>query len=109
MSNLLTEWENLPADLRNSIMKEITTGHKMEMWRAEQNQKRVAKDNQRERKSVDGLGRHVASIDLGGYLGNMITKNESVRDKEYLEWVMKRHPEVRVNSKGTKTQVGYTG
>lgn len=104
----MTAWEHLPSDLRNSIMKEIQTGHKMEMWRATKNQKRIAKENQKDRKSIEGVGQHVASIDLGGYLGNMLFKNESYRDKDYMKWVMKRHPEVRVNSGGTKTQVGYS-
>ena len=80
----------------------------MEMWRATKNQKRIAKENQKDRKSIEGVGQHVASIDLGGYLGNMLFKNESYRDKDYMKWVMKRHPEVRVNSGGTKTQVGYS-
>ena len=104
----MTAWEHLPSDLRNSIMREIQTGHKMEMWRATRNQKRIAKENQKDRKSIEGVGQHVASIDLGGYLGNMLFKNESYRDKDYMKWVMKRHPEVRVNSGGTKTQVGYS-
>ena len=104
----MTAWEHLPSDLRNSIMSEIRTGHKMEMWRATKNQKRIAKENQKDRKSIEGVGQHVASIDLGGYLGNMLFKNESYRDKDYMKWVMKRHPEVRVNSGGTKTQVGYS-
>lgn len=103
----MTDWENLPHDLRDSIMREIQTGHKMEMWRAQRDQKKIAKDNQRERKSIDGVGRHVASIDLGGYLGNKMFKDESFQDTEYVKWILKRHPEVRVNSKGTKTQVGY--
>ncbi len=107
MSDLMSNWEALPSDLRNAVMAEIKTGHKMEMWRAQKNQKKVAKQNQKDRRAIDGIGRHVASIDLGGYLGNMLFKNESVRDKEYLNWVVKRHPEVRVNSGGTKTQVGY--
>jgi len=105
--DMMTCWEALPSNLRNDIIKEIQTGHKMEMWRATKNQKRVAKDNQRERRAIDGIGQHVASIDLGGYLANKIFKNESVKDKDYLNWVIKRHPEVRVNSKGTKLQVGY--
>lgn len=103
----MTAWEALPTDLRNNIMKEIQTGHKFEMWRAERDQKKIAKDNQRERRAIDGVGQHVASIDLGGYLGNMLFKNESFRDKDYLKWVLKRHPEVKVNSVGTRKQVGY--
>ena len=105
---MMTCWEALPSTLRDDIIKEIQTGHKMEMARARKNQKRVAKDNQRGRRAIDGIGRHVASIDLGGYLSNKIFKNESVQDKDYLNWVIKRHPEVKVNCAGTKTQVGYS-
>lgn len=105
--DMMTCWEALPSDLRNDIIKEIQTGHKMEMMRAKKNQQRIAKENQRDRRAIDGVGRHVASIDLGGYLGNKIFKGESLQDKEYLDWVIKRHPEVRVKSGGTKMQVGY--
>ena len=95
-----------PSD-KNAIFKELVTGHQMRMVQSEINQKNIAKENQRDHRSSNGFGRLVARFDYDGYISNFVRKGESVQDNDYLNWVIKRHPEVAVNSVATKTQVGH--
>lgn len=108
-SDLLVDLSHLTEEQMSDVCNELKTGHQKRMVDAEINQRRLANENYKDHRSVDGIGRLVARFDLDGYMSNFVRKGETVRDKEYLDWVLKRHPEVRVNSGGTKTQVGYRG
>ena len=79
----------------------------MERVKAEARQKVIAKDNQREHRAIPGVGRLVARFDMGGYMQNYVKTRECARDTDYIKWAVKRHPECRVNSVGTKIQAGY--
>ena len=106
MSDLVDLSEFGPGQ-KNAIIKELVTGHQMQMVQSEINQKKIAKENQRDHRSSNGFGRLVARFDLNGYLSNFIRKGESIQDNDYLKWVVKSHPEVAVKNVGTKTQVGH--
>jgi hypothetical protein len=106
--------ETLPFDLgsipeshHRALLRELRTGEMMDRVKAEARQKVIAKDNQREHKAIPGVGRLVARFDADGYLKNYVKNRECARDPDYIKWAVKRHPECRVNSVGTKMQVGY--
>jgi len=106
--------ETLPFDLgsipeshQSALLRELRTGEMMDRVKAEARQKIIAKDNQREHRAIPGVGRLVARFDTDGYLKNYVKNRECARDTDYIKWAIKRHPECRVNSVGTKTQVGY--
>jgi hypothetical protein len=106
--------ETLPFDLgsipeshQRALLRELRTGEMMDRVKAEARQKVIAKENQREHRAIPGVGRLVARFDADGYLKNYVKNRECARDTDYIKWAVKRHPECRVNSVGTKTQVGY--
>jgi len=106
--------ETLPLDLgsipeshRSALLRELRTGEMMERVKAEARQKVIARENQREHKAIPGVGRLVARFDMGGYMQNYVKNRECARDTDYIKWAVKRHPECRVNSVGTKIQAGY--
>ena len=103
--------ETLPFDLgsipeshQNALLRELRTGEMMERVKAEARQRVIAKDNQREHRAIPGVGRLVARFDMGGYMQNYVKNRECARDTDYVKWAVKRHPECRVNSVGTKIQ-----
>lgn len=97
----------VPESYQRALLRELRTGEMMERVQAEARQKRIAQSNQREHKAIPGVGRLVARFDMGGYMANYVQNKECARDEDYIKWAIKRHPECRVNSVGTKTQVGY--
>ena len=106
--------ETLPFDLGSipeshqaALLRELRTGEMMDRVKAEARQKIIAKDNQREHKAIPGVGRLVARFDADGYMKNYVKNTQCARDTDYIKWAIKRHPECRVNSVGTKMQVGY--
>ena len=106
--------ETLPFDLGSipeshqaALLRELRTGEMMDRVKAEARQKIIAKDNQREHRAIPGVGRLVARFDTDGYLKNYVKNRECARDTDYIKWAVKRHPECRVNSVGTKIQAGY--
>jgi|TARA_R100001594_G_C4029193_1_gene260899 hypothetical protein len=99
--------DSIPESHRRALLRELRTGEMMERVQAEARQKVIAKDNQRDHRAIPGVGRLVARFDAEGYLKNYIKNKECARDTDYIKWAIKRHPECRVNSVGTKLQVGY--
>ena len=97
----------IPESHQRALLRELRTGEMMGRVQAEARQKVIAKDNQREHKAIPGVGRLVARFDMDGYMKNYIKDRECARYTDYIKWAIKRHPECRVNSVGTKTQVGY--
>ena len=98
---------SIPESHQNALLRELRTGEMMERVKAEARQKIIAKDNQRDHKAIPGVGRLVARFDMGGYMQNYVKNRECARDTDYIKWAIKRHPECRVNSVGTKIQAGY--
>lgn len=109
MSDLSVDFGDLSESQMQDIADEMKTGHMQRMVDAEVRQRQIAQENQRDHRAIPGVGRLVARFDLDGYMSNFVRQGHSVRDGDYLKWVLKRHPEVRVRSGGTKTQVGYGG
>jgi len=99
----------IPESHQRALLRELRTGEMMDRVKAEARQRIIAKDNQREHRAVNGLGRCVASFDAQGYFMNAAKNGQDGRDPDYIRWAVKRHPECRVNSVGTKVQAGYGG
>ena len=98
------------ATLKHAVFREAVV-HGSSFERANlsscEMQKVIAKDNQREHRAIPGVGRLVARFDMGGYMQNYVKNRECARDTDYIKWAIKRHPECRVNSVGTRIQAGY--
>ena len=106
-SQLPFNLDSIPESHQRALLRELRTGEMMDRVKAEARQKVIAKENQREHWAIPGVGRLVARFDAGGYMQNYAKNTQCARDQDYIKWAIKRHPECRVNSVGTKTQVGY--
>lgn len=82
--------------------------HARNMVDAEKRQRAIAKTNQEDHRSVEGLGRPVASFDAAGYMDLKVRQGVGANDADFMKWVTKRHPEVAVKCTGTKIQAGYS-
>ena len=106
-SQLPFNLDSIPESHQRALLRELRTGEMMDRVKAEARQKIIAKDNQREHRAIPGVGRLVARFDAAGYMQNYAKNTQCARDQDYIKWAVKRHPECRVNSIGTKIQVGY--
>jgi len=106
-SQLPFNLDSIPESHQRALLRELRTGEMMDRVKAEARQKIIAKENQREHRAIPGVGRLVARFDAAGYMQNYAKNTQCARDQDYIKWAVKRHPECRVNSVGTKTQVGY--
>jgi len=102
--------DDLPGELRIAVIKEFQRGIQKDWVKAGIDQKRIAKDSQRDIRSIDGIGRLRMRIDptlyhaWGTRLGY-----DCWRDGQFLREVERDNPEVRVKSGGTRLQVGFDG
>ena len=102
--------DDLPGELRIAVIKEFQKGIQKDWVQAGIDQKRIAKDSQRDIRSIDGIGRLRMRIDptlyhaWGTRLGY-----DCWRDGQFLREVERDNPEVRVKSGGTRLQVGFEG
>ena len=102
--------DDLPGELRIAVIKEFQRGIQKDWVQAGIDQKRIAKDSQRDIRSIDGMGRLRMRIDptlyhaWGTRLGY-----DCWRDGQFLREVERDNPEVRVKSGGTRLQVGFEG
>ena len=102
--------DDLPGELRIAVIKEFQRGIQKDWVKAGIDQKRIAKDSQRDIRSIDGMGRLRMRIDptlyhaWGTRLGY-----DCWRDGQFLRGVERDNPEVRVKSGGTRLQVGFEG
>jgi len=102
--------DDLPGELRIAVIKEFQRGIQKDWVQAGIDQKRIAKDSQRDIRSIDGIGRLRMRIDptlyhaWGTRLGY-----DCWRDGQFLREVERDNPEVRVKCGGTRLQVGFDG
>ncbi len=100
----------MPGELRLAIIKEFQSGIQKDWVKAGIDQTRIAKDSQRDTRSVDGIGRLRMRIDPTLYHA-WGTKYgyDCWKDSQFLNEVERDNPEVRVKSTGTRLQVGFEG
>lgn len=108
-SNLLVDLSHFTEEQMAEICDELTTGHQQRMVEAEVNQRRIAQENQQDHRAIEGVGQLVARFDADGYLSTRARLGVDPGDGDFVKWAIKNHPEVKVNSGGTKAQVGYRG
>ena len=109
-SVLANAFDDLPGELRRAVIKEFQTGIQKDWVQAAIQQKRIAKDSQREVRSIDGIGRLRMHIDPTLYHA-WGTKYgyDCWKDSQFLREVERDNPEVRVRCGATRLQVGFTG
>jgi len=95
--------DDLPGELRLAVIKEFQKGIQKDWVKAGIDQKRIAKDSQRDIRSVDGIGRLRMRIDPTLY-HTWGTKYgyDCWKDSQFLKEVERDNPEVRVRSTGTR-------
>jgi len=98
----------MDQELAKAVTHDLRVQHAADMAQAEKRQREVAKDNQKDHRSVEGLGRPVASFDAAGYMDLKTRQGTGAQDPDFMKWVTKRHPEVAVKCTGTKIQSGYS-
>ena len=102
--------DDLPGELRRAVIKEFQTGIQKDWVKAGIDQKRIAKDSDRDIRSVDGIGRLRMRIDPTLYhaWGHKVGY-DCWKDSQFLKEVERDNPEVRVRCGATRLQVGWTG
>lgn len=103
--SLITE---LPAGLGVALERELRLGFQLDKAQAEARQKGVGVVNQRDVKSVEGLGGLEARIDTAAfhYWGQRLGY-ECWTDKQFKKEFLRDNPQSRVRSRGTKLQLGF--
>jgi hypothetical protein len=91
-----------------TLANDLRVMHSHDMVAADKRQQGIAKENQKDHRSIEGLGRPVASFDAAGYMDLKTRQGVGAADKDFMKWVTKRHPEVAVKCTGTKIQAGYS-
>jgi hypothetical protein len=99
---------NFPAELAHSLEKELRRGWNRQAVTAQIEAKQNAAINQQQHKSLDGIGRLRMRVpaDAFHYWGQRLGY-ECWSDQQFLKEYERDNPEVKVNSGGTKLQVGY--
>ena len=77
MSDLAVDLDSFAPSEKSAIIKELVTGHQMRMVQSEINQRKIAKENQSDHRSINGFGRLVARFDYDGYISNFVRKGEA--------------------------------
>ena len=105
---MLVSLEGLEEGLIEGVLNEFKTGWNRQKVVARAAQKRLGQTNHKERKSVDGLGEMKAQIsaDSYHYWGQRLGY-DCWKDKKFMDNYLADNPQCRVNSKGTKIQVGH--
>lgn len=109
-SVLANALDDMPGELRLAVIKEFQTGIQKDWVQAGIKQKRIAKDSEREVRSIDGIGRLRMRIDPTLYHAwGTRYGYDCWKDSQFLKEVERDNPEVRVKCGGTRLQVGFSG
>ncbi len=102
--------DDLPGEMRLAVIKELQSGIQKDWVQAGIQQKRIAKDSERETRAIDGIGRLRMRIDPTLYHA-WGTKYgyDCWKDSQFLREVERDNPEVRVRCGATRLQVGFSG
>ena len=88
--------------------EELIRGWQFQAVQAQTRQRRIAAANERiAHAHIEGVGQHVASIDLFSYIDWERRHPGITRQKDWLKSLLKDNPECRVNGHSAKTTVGY--
>jgi len=100
--------EGLSAETLKEVENELRSGILFEQVQARARQKAAGVVNSQQHRSIDGLGQKKAAINSTSfhYWGNREGYG-CWQDRKFLDDYLRDNPESRVNSVGTKIQVGY--
>tara|TARA_R110002167_G_scaffold23162_4_gene82517 strand:- start:1300 stop:1650 length:351 start_codon:yes stop_codon:yes gene_type:complete len=101
--------ENMGAHAFDAIEREFRLGFAKKRYEALRNQRQIAYVNQNlPHRAIDGLGCVEMEVDTEVYF-NWVTREgkDFWRDKANRDWIKKKYPQTRVESAGTKAQVGW--
>lgn len=107
-SSLVSE---VGADLAKDVIEEFRLGWQMDCVMAEIRQRNIAAATRNiEACTVEGLGQHVARIDLTAFLyWDRRTGGECWRDKTFLKEFLRDNPEARVKYRPRTTSLQVNG
>lgn len=113
-------FHNMAAELINGeviddetwsfVRDELTTGWNARAALVAGRQARIAQANARlESAHIEGIGQHVASIDLQAWTDWERRHPGITGQKDWLDSLLRDNPECRVNSRSAKTRVSFAG
>jgi hypothetical protein len=107
---LAVDLTRLPKGIRDNIHRVCTDDNAMAAMHAKVRQQQIAKfyhDNTP--RSMDGIGGQVMAMDPYwlNYFRWQLGTEAVQQDSDIKKWILKRHPEFRVRSGGTRIQVGF--
>lgn len=108
---LAIDLSQLDPTVRTRLDQLFRADHQVSLMRAMAEQKRLAQQvHQHRPRSVDGVGEQ--TMILHPYLDvcnrAIVGSHRWSNDRELRAWYLKKYPEARVRSTGTRDQVGYT-
>lgn len=101
---------NIDPSLHGQLEAELRKGWQRNQIEAAVEARKIAKENKKRHKSVDGLGQLIARIpvDAVHFWGQKLGYG-CWNDKAFMDEFLRDNPELRVNSGGTKEiSVGWT-
>ena len=101
----------LPQEVRSKIDQIFREDHEVKLLRALEEQKRLAAEFSRQRpRSIDGIGEQKMALHpyIDACNRAIVGSQRWSNDQDLREWYLRRYPEARVKSGGTKTQIGWT-
>lgn len=110
MAAELINGEVIDDETWNFVRDELETGWHAQAALVAGRQARIAQANARlESAHIEGIGQHVASIDLMAYTDWERRHPGITGQKDWLHSLLRDNPECRVNSVSPKTRVSFAG
>lgn len=99
---------HIPEEFRPAAQNVMDAKWQQSRIDAQRAAKEMAKLNQEEHKSIDGIGQLTARIPgVAFHFWGQKLGYDCWKDDGFLQEFLRDNPECRVNSKGTKLQVGF--
>jgi len=112
MAQFTTDLSHLPHDLRISIREKLGNEEAARLAVAKANQIRMQKiysDAAQPGTTKDGFGPCTMIMDRGlAAQYRLMFGERCFEDQEWVKWMLRQSPEMKVRAVGTKIQVGYS-
>jgi len=107
---MLFDQSTLDTEFGQLVKEELCRGWYAEAALAKGRQMRIAEANARlEHAHIEGIGQHVASIDLFSFVDWERRHPGITRDKDWLKSLLRDNPECRVRGTSAETKVSFAG
>jgi len=106
---MIVDLSEVPHEIRTKMDEILTGKYSKDLQAAVDRQKRIAQEfHNNKPRSIDGIGGQDMALDPFIDAHCKLARGGNVwEDSDYKKWFLKKNPESRVKSGGTKMQVGY--